>query len=125
MVDFFVQMCYNKHINHPNMNIEIIRNVILAIGWPVLFVFSLYIFLIGKKVYSVIKGSLVGKITKVLIYSMLIEMYSLGIVSTMYLFENAKGVYVVLPVFIVWGFVFAWSINTIKKSSDLTNNITK
>ena len=107
-----------------NMNVEIIRNVILAIGWPVLFVFSIYIFKVGKRAYSAVNGSLVGKIIKVLVYSMLVEMYSLGIVSTVYLLNNANGIYIVLPIFIVWGFVFVWSINTIKKSSDLANNIT-
>ncbi|MFA6524775.1 MAG: hypothetical protein WCT33_00730 [Patescibacteria group bacterium] len=106
------------------MNVEIIRNVILAIGWPVLFVFSIYIFKVGKRAYSAVNGSLVGKIIKVLVYSMLVEMYSLGIVSTVYLLNNANGIYIVLPIFIVWGFVFVWSINTIKKSSDLANNIT-
>ncbi|MFA6391729.1 MAG: hypothetical protein WCW66_03170 [Patescibacteria group bacterium] len=106
------------------MNLDTVRNIILAVGWPVLFFFSIYIFKVGKQVYSVIKDSLVGKITKALVYSMLVEMYSLGIVSTVYLVDNAQGVYVVLPVFIIWGAVFMWSIKTIKISSEETKKIT-
>lgn len=64
-----------------------------------------------------VKGSLVGKITKALVFTMIVEMYSLGIVTTAYMFENAeKGVMVGLPIFILWFVVFVWSLLTLIKA---------
>lgn len=105
--------------------LTMIRNIILGIGWPVLIAGSIYIFLRGRKVYKLVKGSLVGKITKVLVYTMLVEMYSLGIVCTAYMFTDQKGVYLVIPIFGIWFVFFVWAIKAIKwtqkEASKLTN----
>ena len=89
------------------------RNIILIIGWPVLVGGSILLFIRGAQVYKLVKGSLVGKITKVLVYTMLVEMYSLGLVSTAYMFSEPKSAYLVLPVFAVWFIVFVWSLKVL------------
>jgi len=95
------------------MSLSIMRNIILIVGWPVLVGGSIFLFLRGKEVYSLVKGSLVGKITMVLVYTMLVEMYSLGIVSTAYMFSEPKSAYLVLPVFLIWFIVFVWSLKVL------------
>ncbi|MFA6272915.1 MAG: hypothetical protein WC673_00250 [Candidatus Paceibacterota bacterium] len=97
--------------------IIVIRTIILAVGWPVLVAGSIYLFIKGREVYNLVKGSLVGKITKALVFTMLVEMYSLGIVTTAYMFENSeKGVMVGLPIFLIWFVVFVWSLRTLIKA---------
>lgn len=101
-----------------------VRNLILFIGWPILIGGSVYLFIQGKKVYELVKGSLVGKISKALVYTMLIEMYSLGIVCTAFMFCDPKAVYIVFPVFFVWFIVFIWTmkvlINATKEVKKMT-----
>jgi hypothetical protein len=101
------------------------RSIILIIGWPVLVAGSLYLFLKGKHVYNLVKGSLVGKVVKILVYTMIVEMYSLGVVCTAYMYSSTKSVYLVLPVFGIWFIMFVLSlrvlINAEKEARALTN----
>lgn len=97
------------------MDLTILRNIILAVGWPVLILGSIYLFVKGRVVYSLVKNSMVGRITKILVYTMLIEMYSLGIVCTAYMFRESKGVFLVFPVFLIWFIVFVLSLKTLIK----------
>ena|ERR1035437_5734694 len=102
-----------------------VRNVILIIGWPVLIAGSIYLFSKGRYVYNLVKGSLVGKVVHILVYTMLVEMYSLGIVCTAYMFSSIEdSVYIVLPVFAIWFIMFILSmkvlINTEKEARTLT-----
>ena len=92
------------------------RNLILIIGWPVLIGGSIYLYIKGREVYNMVKGSLVGRVTKVIVYTMLVEMYSLGIVCTAYMFCEPKGVYLVFPVFAIWFIMFIWSLKVLVKA---------
>jgi hypothetical protein len=95
-------------------NLEIVRTIILVVGWPVLIAGSIYLFVKGRQVYSMVKGSMIGKITKAMVITMLVEMYSLGIVTTLYMYENVKnGVLVGVPVFAIWFVMFVWSMKTL------------
>jgi hypothetical protein len=85
---------------------NLIMIVILAVGWPVLIIGSIYLFIKGKHVYALVKGSLVGKVVRILVITTMVEMYSLGVVSTGFMFYSAKGIYVVLPVFAIWFIMF-------------------
>lgn len=97
--------------------LTVIRTIILSIGWPVLIIGSIYLFIKGREVYGMVKGSLVGKITKALVWTMLIEMYSLGVVTTAYMFADiTNGVLVGVPIFAVWFVVFVWSLRTLIKA---------
>ncbi|PIY93364.1 MAG: hypothetical protein COY69_02015 [Candidatus Magasanikbacteria bacterium CG_4_10_14_0_8_um_filter_32_14] len=95
------------------------RNVILFVGWPILVVGSVFIFIKGKGVYGLVKGSLIGKISKTLVYTMLVEMYSLGIVATFFLYYSLKiALYVVIPVFIVWFINFVVAVKVLTYATD-------
>ena len=93
------------------------RNFILFVGWPVLIAGSIYLAIKGKSVYQMVKGSLVGKVTKVLVISMFVEMYSLGLVSTVLMYCDLRGVYLVVPVFIIWFALFIWTLKVLAKSA--------
>lgn len=104
-------------MNYFNM----IRDIILGIGWPVLIAGSIYIFVMGRKVYKLVKGSLVGNLTKTLVSTLLVEMYSLGIVATALMYCDERGVYIVLPVFFVWFLAFISALRVLqgaKKEAD-------
>lgn len=93
--------------------LQTMRTIILLIGWPVLVGGSIYILMKGQKVYSMVKGSLVGSLVRVLVFSMLIEMYSLGIVSTALMLVDLSYTYVVLPIFMIWFVSFVATIRTL------------
>lgn len=103
--------------------------IILAVGWPVLIIGSIYLFIKGKHVYSLVKGSLVGKVVRILVYTMMVEMYSLGVVSTGFMYCSAKGIYIVIPVFIVWFIMFGITMkvlmNAEKEARALTGGNTQ
>lgn len=106
------------------MTLNMIRNIILIIGWPVLIAGSIYLFVQGRKVYSIVKGSLVGNITKTLVVTMMVEMYSLGIVTTAYMMQNIKNVYLGLGIFIIWFILFIWTIKNLKAAQKEVSKIT-
>ena len=100
-----------------------IRNLILGIGWPILVGGSILLFLKGRQVYQMVRGSMVGRITKALVFTMLVEMYSLGIVCTAYMFADAKSTYLVFPVFMAWFVVFLWSLKTLFDAESETRKL--
>lgn len=85
---------------------NLIMTIILAVGWPILIIGSIYLFIKGKTVYNLVKGSLVGKVVRILVYTMMVEMYSLGVVSTGFMIYSTKWTYIVIPVFIAWFIMF-------------------
>lgn len=105
--------------------LAMMRNIILGIGWPVLIAGSIYIYVMGRGVYKLVKGSLVGKLTKILVLSVLVEMYSLGIVSTGYMFSDERGTYLVLPIFLVWFISFIASIRVLRQAKKEADSLTK
>jgi len=101
-----------------------IRDIILGIGWPVLIGGSIYIFARGSGVYKMVKGSLVGNLTKTLVFSVLVEMYSLGIVSTAYMFADERGTYWVIPVFVIWFISFVATIKVLRQAKAEADKLT-
>lgn len=93
--------------------LKTMRILILATGWPILVAGSIYLFYRGRKVYSLVKGSLVGRITKTLVITMLVGMYSLGIIATAYMFADLKGVWWVAPVTLIWFITFIWTLRVL------------
>ncbi len=102
--------------------LAMIRNIILGAGWPVLIAGSIYLFVKGRGVYKLVKGSLIGKLTKILVLTILVEMYSLGIVTTALMFCDERSIYLGLLVFLVWFVVF---IMTLKVLGDARNEVNK
>ncbi len=101
----------------------ILRTIVLAIGWPILVLGSIFIFVQGRRACSVVAGSLVGNLSKTLVGSMIIGMYSLGVVSTLYMFDNPRAVYVVIIIFLVWFIAFVKSLKVLKHACDETKKI--
>jgi hypothetical protein len=93
-----------------------VRNLILGIGWPVLIGGSIFLFIKGRNVYNMVKTALIGKITKTLVFTMLIEMYSLGIVCTAYMFASPESTYIVFFIFLVWFIVFISSLRVLMQA---------
>ncbi len=104
--------------------LSMIRNIILGVGWPVLIAGSIYLFIKGKSVYKMVKGSLIGKLTKILVLTILVEMYSLGIVTTALMFCDERGVYLGIPVFAVWFVVFIMTLKVLGDARKEVNNMT-
>jgi len=103
---------------------KIIMTIILAVGWPVLIIGSIYLFIKGKHIYSLVKGSLVGKVVKVLVSTMMIQMYSLGIVCTAFMYCDVRSLYIVVPVFVIWGIMFVWTMKVLMNAEKEARNIT-
>lgn len=99
--------------------------VILAVGWPVLIIGSIYLFIKGKHVYSLVKGSLIGKVVRILVITTMVEMYSLGIVSTGFMFCSVKGIYIVIPVFVVWFVMFVATIKVLMNAEKEARALTQ
>lgn len=104
---------------------NLIMIVILAVGWPVLIIGSIYLFIKGKHVYSLVKGSLIGKVVRILVITTMVEMYSLGIVSTGFMFCSVKGIYIVIPVFVVWFVMFVATIKVLMNAEKEARALTQ
>ncbi len=100
-----------------------IRNLILLIGWPVLIGGSIFLVVKGNETYKYVKGSLVGKISRVLVITTLCEMYSLGIVTTLLMFADVNYTYVGIPIFAIWFVTFIWTVKVISQAGDETKKL--
>lgn len=81
---------------------EMLRTFMTGFGWPVLVFASIYILAKSWLFYRNMKGSPFGKLVLASTAGWLITMYSLGVVSTFYLFRDISSVRVVFPVFVAW-----------------------
>lgn len=92
---------------------ETIQNLILFFAWPILVIFCLIIFVKGLNVYRLVQNSLVGKVTKALVYTILVDISSLGIITALYIISQPENTNIVLAVFVVWLIIFIWSLKTL------------
>jgi len=103
---------------------DMIKTLILGVGWPVLITGSIYIFIKGRGVYQLVKGSLIGKLTRTLVLTVLVEMYSLGIVCTGFMFCDERSVFLILPVFAIWFVVFVATLKVLRDARSEAEKIT-
>lgn len=90
-------------LNKQYMDSELLRTIILVMGWPVLIVGSVFLIYKSYRFYRDVQKTVVGKLVIAMVTGWLISMYSLGIVATAYMVTDVqRGVSVVLPIFIVW-----------------------
>ncbi len=85
------------------ISFEIIRDIILISGWPVLIISSIFVSV--KIFYHYKSGENVTskRLVFVMLIGLLVSMYGLATVATIFMLSNVIfGVLVVLPVFIVW-----------------------
>lgn len=84
-------------------SLELIRTIILAIGWPVLILGSVFVFLESFGFYKDVKQSIFGKLILIMTAGQLVTMFSLGIVATAFMVKDAsQGVPIVVPIFFAW-----------------------
>lgn len=74
----------------------------LLIGLAILVAGSIYLIIEGIKVQKFFAESVVGKLVKILVLVLLIELYSLGIVSYAFLLFYPNGALVLLPITALW-----------------------
>ncbi len=85
------------------MNYELARNLILGIGWPLLMVGGIYIIFKALLFYKRMGRTPISKLVPIFAYTTVITMFSLGYVSTTFMWSDAKrGVIFVLPIFTIW-----------------------
>lgn len=109
-----------------NYDLTILRNLIpLLTFWLILLIGSLYIFIRGRHLYRLVKGSLIGKITKVLVYTILIETYIFGIITTVFMYANEKSIYLILPTFFIWFIAFISSLKVLMLAEKETKKMVK
>jgi len=118
MVEFFSE-------NH-----LLIRAYMLVIGWTGLIVSSIILVYKASKLHNKIKKLVFGKLIFPTLIGWLVTMYSLGTVSTFYVFdEPKKGMLIAFPVFLLWAvsiiIVFVetakWSSKGVKEAENLIN----
>ncbi len=82
---------------------DIIRYTILLVGWPMLIAGTLFLYHHSYRFYIDVKKNVWGKLVLAMVTGWLLTMYSLGIVSTIFLFVSPViGERIVLPIFLVW-----------------------
>lgn len=86
------------------MFLQLVRNMILAIGWPILIWGSVEIMRQAIKFYKSTSQSVFARLILIANAGALISMYSLGIVATAFLLTTGLKVSVpiVLPLFLIW-----------------------
>lgn len=97
--------------------------IILIAGWLILFIGSIYVFIKGRRVYGLVKGSLIGKITKTLVLSLLLEIYSIGTLCTAYMLIEKKGLYLVSLIYVILLVVIFATIKMIRMAREETRKI--
>src|SRR3990167_3963524 len=81
---------------------EIVRTFLISIGWLILAFASIFIIIKSWLFYHETKGSPFGKLVGAVSAGWLITMYSLGLVSTFYLFRDISSLRIIFPIFVVW-----------------------
>jgi hypothetical protein len=88
----------------------------LWVGLGILVLGSIYLIVEGIRVHKLFSESIVGRLIKILVLVLLIELYSLGIVSFAFLFFNPKGVVVLLPIVILWIISLSFAIFAVRSA---------
>src|SRR3989338_2367526 len=86
---------------------------LLWIGIGILVVGSFYLIVEGLRVHKLFAESIIGKLVKTLVIVVLIELYSLGVVSFAFLNLFPKGVFVLLPIVGLWILCLVYAIYAI------------
>lgn len=74
----------------------------LYAGFAILVLGSAYLIREAIKVHHLFADSIIGRLVKTLVVVVIIELYSLGVVSYAFLSFFRKGVYMLLPIIGLW-----------------------
>ena len=95
----------------------------LALG--ILVLGSIYLIIEGYKVHKLFAESIVGKLVKILVVVLLIELYSLGIVCYAFLLFNPKGTVVLLPIVLLWIISLGFAVGGVRSAKTEVNRLIK
>ena len=99
--------------------------VYLWIGIAFLIIGSVYLIIEGVKVHKIFADSIVGKLIKTLVAVLLIELYSLGLVSFAFIKFYPKGIIFLLPIVFLWIVSLGYAIFAVKDAKREVFGLTK
>lgn len=97
----------------------------LWVGIGVLLLGSIYLIVQGVKVQKIFAESVVGRLVKTLVVVLLIELYSLGLVSFAFVRFYPKGLIFILPIIFLWIVSLAYAIIAVRGAKQEVVNLTK
>lgn len=99
--------------------------IFLWIGIAALVVGSIYLIIEGVMVYRIFAESIVGRLVKTLVVILLIELYSLGLVSFAFVNFYPKGIVFILPIVFLWVISLLYAIFAIRSAKREVAGLTK
>jgi hypothetical protein len=97
----------------------------LWVGLGALVLGSIYLIAEGLRVHRLFADSIIGRLVKTLVVVLLIELYSLGIVSYAFLLFSPKGTFVLLPIVGLWIVSLVFAIFAVKATHRQVLNLAK
>lgn len=95
------------------------------VGIVALVVGSIYLIVDGVRVYKIFAESIVGRLVKTLVVVLLIELYSLGLVSFAFVNFYPKGLLFILPIIFLWIVSLLYAIFAIRSAKLEVTKLTK
>jgi hypothetical protein len=90
-----------------------VLSTILWIGLGLLLVGSVYLIIEGYRVHKLFTNSIIGKLVQTLVVVVLVELYSLGVISYAMLSLSPRGIIVLIPIVGLWIMCIVYSIYSI------------
>ena len=89
-----------------NENVILLRTVMYAFGWTTLIMSTIALLYKATQIRRMLKNSIFAKLIFPILLGWLATMWSLGAVSTFYIFDlPKKGMIITTPIFIMWIFI--------------------
>ncbi len=95
------------------------------VGIVALVLGSIYLIVDGVRVYKIFAESIVGRLVKTLVVVLLIELYSLGLVSFAFVNFYPKGLLFILPIIFLWIVSLLYAIFAIRSAKLEVTKLTK
>ena len=97
----------------------------LWIGIALLIIGSVYLIIEGVKVHRIFADSVVGRLVKTLVVVLIIELYSLGLVSFAFIKFYPRGMTFLLPIVFLWIVSLGYAIFAVKGAKQEVSRLTK
>jgi hypothetical protein len=91
-------------------------NIYLWVGLGLLVVGSIYLIVEAYLVYKIFNDSIIGRLVKILVAILIIELYSLGTVTFAFLSFNPRATVVLLPIVGLWIVTLIFAIFSVRSA---------
>jgi hypothetical protein len=88
----------------------------LYAGFAILVLGSIYLIVEAVRVHRLFANSIIGKLVKALVVVVIIELYSLGVVSYAFLNFFQPGIYMLLPIIGLWILCVIYSAHAVRSA---------